>query len=318
MRKLCITVVAGLILSLGSCKKQPTNYEDLSDNKEMAVLTLQKGINGRQDLKIFPQEGSRTTQISVNYGGVGLPASAINIQLEVDNAAIDSINTARIARGEEAYEQFPADSYVLDKTSLTIASGKVISDAATLTYNTEKFDLAKQYIIVFKSSNTAGYKYYNGVNKVEFLAAVIEKEQSKTGWIASASSEHPGEATGLASALIDNNIGTFWHSNYGGVAATYPHEAQVLFNSEVFVTKISLHKRQAANTTWFKVFDLYGTTDGTTWKLLGENLETVADELDAQYYPIDPQYLKGIKLLMKSGHNTSSTTHLAEISVFGY
>lgn len=318
MKNILKLLILVLLFSAYSCKKEPKDYEKSSDDKTNALLTLQKGINGRQNLTVFPHNGNRTTQIAVNYGGLGVPASDIDINIEVDQTAFDSINNVREQTGLAPFLKFPAGSYSLDNPSIKIPSGKINSNYSTLTYNSDAFALDKQYLIVFKVSNNSGYKFANGVTRVEFVAAVNEKEHPKTGWVATASSEHPGENTGLASALIDNNLATYWHSKYSAVAAVYPHEASIVFPKELYTTKISLHKRQAANNTWFKIFDLYGTTDGTTWKLIGENLVTVAAELGPQFYPITPQYLKGVKLVMKSGHTTAQTTHLAEISVFGY
>lgn len=319
MKKLYIIFMLLLSLLVGSCEKENKNYEELSDDKAVPVLTLQKGINGQQKLKIFPQDGSRTTQIAVNYGGLGLPSSAIGIDLVVDNAALDSINKLRIAGGLVPYLKFPEGSYSLDKTTVTIPSGQVSSDFATLTYNTDSFDLKDQYLIVFRASNNSGYQFAAGTNKIEFLAAVVEEDMSKTEWKkeVSASATQASDAGGAA-ALFDSNTDTYWHTPYSGTIPPWPHEVRVDFGKDLYLTKILLQTRHNNGSAAPKDFDFQVSTDGvayTTYKSFTNSnnvMNTVstfdlADVVKARY----------VKLSFKNGFNASFMS-LGEIGFRGY
>jgi len=313
--------ILGILFLTGACKEEPTNYEELSDEKEMAVLTLQKGINGRQNLSIFPQDGNKITQIGVNYGGIGYPSSAIAIRLDVDQVALDSINNLRRSNGQEPFLPFPEGSYSLDKSSINIASGEYISDMATLNYNSDQFELDKQYLIVFKASNSAGYRFAQGMDKVEFLAAALEIEHSKVGWSAAASSEElngEGTTNGRAARLIDNNVTTFWHSMWDGGLPPYPHDFTVNFGKDLYVTRMELTRRQTAN-NGFHLFDLYGSKDGTTFSLVSADLQMDRDELAGQSFELpEPGYYRAMKVVMKTSFTNSAFAHCAEFSTFGY
>lgn len=313
--------ILGLLLLTGACKEEPANYEELSDEKETAVLTLQKGINGRQNLSIFPQDGNKLTQIGVNYAGIGYPSSAISIRVDVDQLALDSINNLRRINGQEAFLPFPAGSYSLDKSTIEIAPGEYISEMTTLNYNSELFDLDKQYLIVFKASNSAGYRFAKGMDKVEFLVAALEIEHSKASWSAAASSEElngEGTTNGRAARLIDNNVTTFWHSMWDGGMPPYPHDFTVNFGKEIYVTRIALTRRQTAN-NGFHLFDLYGSTDGSAFSLISTNLQMDREELAGQSFELpEPGYYRAMKVVMKTSFTNSAFTHCAEFSTFGY
>ena len=50
--------IIGLAISavaLLSCQKEETAYQELTDSKEGVVLSVQKAVNGFQNLQLFPQ-----------------------------------------------------------------------------------------------------------------------------------------------------------------------------------------------------------------------------------------------------------------------
>ncbi len=303
-----------------SCQKEEASYEELTDTKDGVFLSVQKAVNGFQDLQLFPQIAERKDLFSVNYGGLGLPSSDIQVVFEEDKAAMDSINLARKNRGEEEYLSFPAGSYAIDKNSATIKSGQLSSEFLTLIYNPEKFDLEKKYLLALKASNSQGYQFKNNGSTIFYIAEVVEKSHSKSEWTATASSiqeSGEGEGNGIARALIDGNTSTFWHSMWSPSSPPFPHWIQIDFKNEIYVTQIGLTRRQN-NSNGFKTFDIEGSKDGKTWVTLLKDQEMDREELESQIFPIQPQYLKQIKITMKDNFNNQASTHLAEIDVFGY
>lgn len=304
---------------LVSCKLEQMEFEKESDTKQGVWLSIQKAADGTQGLTLFPQIDERKETFNVNFGALGLPAKDVVVDFTEDKNALDSINRVRTNRGLEPYLTFPAGSYTLDKTAATIKKGEVSSDLVTLTYKPQQFDLSKQYLLPLKAVNRDGYAFREGGQTVYFLAAVIEKLHPKAGWVATASSEQlSGETTGLASAVIDGNINTYWHSPYNNPAnIPFPHWLEIDFKSDVYVTKIGLTRRQN-NVNGFKTFDIEGSKDGTTWVKLANNQVMDQNELEAQFFTIEPQYLKKIKIALKDNFNGQTSTHLAEFDVFGY
>lgn len=318
LNKSLIAIALGLV-TFTSCKKDIPTYEQTSDTREGAWLSVQKAVNGMQSLTIFPQVEERKDIFTVNYGGLGLPADNINVDFTVDQEAFDSVNRVRATLGQPALKPFPAGSYSLDKTNGTIQAGSISSENISLTYYPSKFSLTDQYLLAIKATNSQGYNFRPGASTVLYYAAVIEKAHNKTGWSATVSSDQASEGggNGIAAALIDNNPGTFWSSTWSPANIPFPHWAEVNFGKELYVTQIGLTRRQN-NANGFKTFDVLGTKDGTTWITLLKDQKMVQTELDMQRFPIQPQYLSKIRIVMKDNFNNQLSTHLAEIDAIGY
>lgn len=310
-------VICISITSLLSCKEDVPTYEELNDTREQAWLSVQKAANGQQDLTLFPQIDERKDVFRVNYGGVGYPSEDLNINFSQDQKALDSVNRIRQVAGLEPLLPFPEGSYTLDKTNANIQAGTTGSDFITFTYKPESFDLTKEYMLALTATNNQGYKFKAGSSTILYYAAVVEKPQLKAKWTAKVSSIHTGESTGIAGAIIDGNITTFWHTPYAAGSPNYPHWAEIDFGDEIYATKIGVTKRQG-NSTGFKTFDILGSKDGTTWITLATNqtMEQFNDEM--QTFEITPQYLKKIKLDLKEPFGGQIYTHFAEVDVLGY
>jgi len=308
------------ITTLFSCKEEVPTYEELNDTRDQAWLSVQKAASGQQDLTLFPQVEERKDVLRVNYGGVGYPAEDLTVTFSQDLQALDSINTNRKNQGLEPYLPFPAGSFNFDKESAVIKAGTTSSEYITLTYNPEKFDLSKQYMLAVTANNGQGYKFRQGGNTVFYYAAVVEKAHSKTNWTATANSEEltgEGESNGKVQFVIDNNINSFWHTQWQGGEPPFPHWVEVDFKSEIYVTQIGLTRRQN-DTNGFKTFDILGSVDGTEWKTLATDQVMARTELEMQKFPIEAQYLKKVKINIKDNFNGQKSTHLAEIDMLGY
>ncbi|MDO5736343.1 MAG: discoidin domain-containing protein, partial [Propionibacteriaceae bacterium] len=88
-----------------------------------------------------------------------------------------------------------------------------------------------------------------------------------TGVTAQASSEAPNEGApnGVATALVDGNPATFWHSKWAAPAATYPHVLTFNLGKEVDLSQIVWTPRQNSDNGQVKTMSVEFSTDGTTW-----------------------------------------------------
>jgi hypothetical protein len=143
----------------------------------------------------------------------------------------------------------------------------------------------------------------------------------KSGWTATADSETPSglENTGKASATIDGNITTYWHTDYtASPAPNYPHWVLIDMKSEKNIISVAVTNRQAStpNSVGMKRFRLEGSKDGTTFTSLGEFRFAISNS--AQSFPVSSlnayRYLKLTALESQTG--TTPHTFLAEIDVF--
>ena len=141
----------------------------------------------------------------------------------------------------------------------------------------------------------------------------------KTAWTATADSETPDgwENTGFASATIDGDFSTYWHTDYS-VVVPYPHWLLIDMKTELNMISVEITNRQAssANTRGMKKFKLEASKDGTTFTNLGGFPFAITN--DPQGFPVSSatayRYLK-ITALEPQRAGTNHT-FLAEVDVF--
>ena len=141
----------------------------------------------------------------------------------------------------------------------------------------------------------------------------------KSTWTATADSETPEgwENTGFASATIDDDFSTYWHTDYSTVVP-YPHWVLIDMKTEQNMISVEIANRQATNpnTSGMKRFKLEGSNDGTTFTSLGEFPFAITNA--PQGFPVSSatpyRYLKVTAL--EPQKPTTNHTFLAEIDVF--
>lgn len=320
MKKYCFYISAIMVCIAGivACKKAVPAYEQLTDSKDGALIFTAKANSGIQKLTTFPyDQETRSIKFNAGFGAVGLPANPIDVSFTEDIVAFDSINVARVNDGLEPYERFPKEAYTIDKLKLTVPSGELYSDFSTLTYTTKGFNSNKSYLLALTISNAGEYNVSPSAKSILFVVDKLQENPANTsGWLAQASSEEPGQGTGLASAVLDGNLSTIWHSRYKPAPAEkYPHWLSFDMQKELYVTKVSIATRQN-NLKGMTKFKLEGSKDGQTWfDLIGEQNFNPAN-IAYQTYPVPPQFIKNIKLSMLEG--MQDPTFLSEFVVYAY
>jgi hypothetical protein len=307
--------LTGLVIAtIASCKKEP--YKEQTDSKEGAVVYIQQAVTYPQKLNIFPYtDDARSVIFNASFGAVGLPKNNIPVKFEIDNVAFDSVNAIRQQGGLDLYEQFPVDAYAVDGWDVTIRGGDLLSNEITVKYYSKKFDPAKSYLLPISIKDASGYAANPQLNTVFLLANKLEEVKAdKTGWSATASSEDVDYGN-IASKAIDNNVNTFWHSEWYNALPPYPHWLQVDMKGNIYVTKFALVRRKN-NGGGFTKFKLEGSLDGSTWTTLGDNLVFDPTTNNSQYYPVTTTECRYIKLTAVEG--VAEYTHLAELDVYRY
>lgn len=305
------------ILSIIGCKEDAPPYEELTDSKEGANIFIAKATKGEQMLTMFPME-ERTVNFGTGFGAVGLPSDDIVVTLVEDNHVFDSLNNIRILNNEEPYEEFPEAGYSIDKLSLVIPKGTISSDLGNLTYDPKSFDTEKDHLLALTITDASGYNISPSAKTVIFIAPKLQARPADTeGWVATASTEQlSGENTGLASAVLDGDLNTIWHSRYsGGAASSFPHWLSFDMQEAIYVTKIEMAPRQN-NSRGFTKFILEGSLDGTEWFPLGGERVFDPGNISYQSYDIEPQMLKNIRITMLEGRQ--ELTFLSEFVVYRY
>lgn len=305
-----------------ACKKSTAPYEELTDSKETALVTISRFTGNTQNLTIFPyQDEARTMEFSAAFGALGLPANPINVKYAVDDKAFDSLNLQRDKMGLPAYQKFPQDAYQISALNSTIPAGKLNSELIKVSYFSKKFDPTVDYLLPISIIQADGYKI--GANKTIYLVApkLAEILADKIGWTAAASSEEligEGTANGKALFVLDGNTATYWHSKWQTPAPVFPHWLSIDMQKEIYVTRVELFTRQNIS-TGFTVFNMEASKDGKNWTSLGNDLISDPSNKAGQSYPVTPGYWRFIKITaVKAASPATTSTHLAEVNVYRY
>ena len=158
---------------------------------------------------------------------------------------------------------------------------------------------------------------------VSFSGCTDEKEDypvaakaDRSGWsIVSVSSEQGdgSENTGLASAVLDGDVNTIWHTQYDPEHPGYPHWFVVDMKKPMKMITVDLTARQN-NKNGFTKFKLEASANGESWTTLGD-YTFVPATITPQSFPVSSaveyQYLKLTALEGLAVH-----TFLAEMEVF--
>ncbi len=149
------------------------------------------------------------------------------------------------------YLQMPEGSYSFP-ASAVIERGKGASDSVTVSIMAkdvfESFELYMLPIRITSVNGAQAYPYqqvlYIGLSGVADAANIPLYD--RTGWeIVDFSTQEPGEGggNGLAQCVLDNNVNTFWHSQWAGGTPGPPHHFTVDMKEPVIVHGIALMNR---------------------------------------------------------------------------
>ncbi|MBR0046345.1 MAG: discoidin domain-containing protein [Bacteroidaceae bacterium] len=137
---------------------------------------------------------------------------------------------------------------------------------------------------------------------------------NKSTWVLkSVDSEHGGNE---ARKAFDNNLNTFWHTEYQGSEPTCPHTLVVDMTRVYEVTAFTYTARgDGTENGMVKAYDVYLSLDGKTWGnpvVSGEFQKTTAQQVAPLATPTVGRYLK---FVAKSEVNGKAWTSAAEIGI---
>lgn len=142
---------------------------------------------------------------------------------------------------------------------------------------------------------------------IEKEKAQIEEEENfkknlldKSDWtlIDKSSEETSGEGSnGFASLIIDGDNNTYWHSQWTGATANYPHHLTVDMKNENLIHGFQI-TMSGGNNRFIKSYQLYGSSDNKEWNLIfaDENAPETATFREILPQSFQARYLK-LKIL---------------------
>lgn len=145
---------------------------------------------------------------------------------------------------------------------------------------------------------------------------LVEEKLDKSLWtVVDFSSEEPAEGApnGLVTAAFDDNLGTFWHTQWSGGSPGYPHYFTIDMGQNVAITKFECFRRQGDSRGQTKV-QFLGSTDGQNWIDFGAfDCDSGSDE--GQVFNMSGTEIRYFKYVALEGPNFFA--FLAEINAYG-
>jgi hypothetical protein len=166
------------------------------------------------------------------------------------------------------------------------------------------------------------YNYVDGVPDINLSLKEVD-ELSKEAWnVVDFSSEElvgGGEGKGAAINVIDNNTGSFWHSQWYHAKPRYPHFFTIDMNQANSINGFTFSKRGDKFNGRPKDITISVSLDNQEWTSLGSfTLNSSTREILELN---QSQNFRYFKVTIESGHDNKNGedvffTHLAEIGVF--
>ncbi|MBS0030338.1 discoidin domain-containing protein [Chitinophaga sp. 22321] len=144
----------------------------------------------------------------------------------------------------------------------------------------------------------------------------VEVRLSRTGWSVAGFSDQEaggeGPVNGYATAAIDGNTGTFWHTAWNESQPPYPHWIAINIGQAATISRFGLVNRQN-NSGGQTEIQLMGSMDKTNWTDLGTF--PFQQKNPEQFFSVSPQKWQYLKVVLTKGPNFFG--FLAEINLYG-
>lgn len=178
------------------------------------------------------------------------------------------------------------------------------------------------FLVYADATTTARYVKYvatEGPNDFTFLGElnVIERLDNSDWSIVDFSTEEAGGeglVNGYTTAVIDGDVGTFWHSQWSGDGSSYPHHFTIDLGSEKSITGFEIFRR-SGNNGGATVHEFWVSNDNVSFTLAA-TLNAALDSNDGFSVNTDEIMVgRYVKYVATAGPN--DFTFLSEINVFG-
>lgn len=284
---------------------------------------MPQAVNGGTVMKTLKITDSVQTVIyGANFGGQNYPAGDIPVTFMINNTKVDSFNRAN----KTSYPILPDSSYALSNTSAVIPKGQVTTLPLTVSFKTKgtgAMDPLKMYVLPV-SIATATVKINEALRTTFYVVKAQPdfKDYSnydRAQWVLAgfSSQEANGEGAnnGRAIFALDNNNGTFWHTQWQGASPGPPHFLIIDMGTVKMLHGVSFIGRQADAGGKPNEVNVQVSADNVTWTNAGTfNLQNNKD-LQPQFLPNGFKSARYFKVIINSAYG-GSYTQIAELNAF--
>ena len=147
---------------------------------------------------------------------------------------------------------------------------------------------------------------------------IMGNKLDRTGWTAEADTEEltgEGAGNGVAGCVLDDNLGTFWHSTWQtGNRIPLPYELIIDAKKEYTFTQLALMQRQHDTNRDTRAGEFYISSDKENWTKVGTfSMQKI---LEAQTFAVTPTKGRYVKIKMTESFRDGYCS-LSEVYVYG-
>lgn len=242
-------------------------------------------------------------------------------------------STTSVVGAVENETTVPYGNVTVDQKGNTVTIG---NDAIERTFSTADKKLSTTEI-VNKRTGGEGTVFTPQEGSEEFVVKTTKEQKGpiileaidRTDWKAEADSRQnaSGASDGPAQNLLDNNVDSIWHSNYGGGVGdqNYPHNVVITFGKDVTFQSFSYTPRKEGENTNgnIKGYKLYASTASEKLDYESEDWGEPIAEGEFEYNGANPIYVnlkeectaKQIKFVATSSNNGEKFAGGAEFNL---
>ncbi|MEJ2883547.1 discoidin domain-containing protein [Pedobacter sp. GR22-6] len=314
-----LLLLAGMCYFLQGCKDEinlPSQDESIYDQ-----IYMPQAVNGPVSKTLVMKEEEQSLIYGANVGGRGYPKSDIKVSFYLDADKLAAYNTAN----QTTLELPPAGSVVLSANDATIRKGALATEPLKLRIKTNgnnALKLFKNYLVPISISSD--YKINANLQTTYYLLRSEPDisqypDYDRSGWtvIGFSSQESSGEGpnNGRAIFAFDNNVNTFWHSQWTGNGAVLPHYITVDMGSVKMVHGCNFIQRQASGADGkANLMEIHYSKDNITWQKAADIQLQALQSLQKIWLPefVEARYLKFVIVT----NHSKEFSNMAEIGAF--
>ena len=233
------------------------------------------------------------------------------------NAIFNSINIEPILGGVIINWENSSNAEI-NFTFQKMVEGNPVSDSKTSSESTDKFILGAMEEGTQNIKITIADLY--GISKSLFfeVTPIPVKKLDKSSWsivdFSSEEAEGEGPVNGHVSAVIDEDTGTFWHTQWKGASPQYPHYFTIDLGEEKDIAHFEIFRRKG-NSGGADTHEFWVSNDNVNFtKIATLNAKLTSDE-GKIIVAENITKARYVKYLATNGPN--NYTYLGEINIYG-
>ena len=289
------------------------------ENVRKPILTLSSSMNSKINFTSSSDIYNREIKLKAK---TDIPVeTAATVTFAIDYDYLDNISSS--------YKMFDESAFDFDKMVVTIPAGASESEELTITLKPSQMQFG-DYVLPIKISNATGNFVMNDAVLKTQIFASYSVSFDRTGWEGTASTEEDS-GNRIVSNLFDNNIETFWCTEWTPNKIEPPHTLTIDMKGTKIINGVSLTARvDIVNEVVSRIRDgvpkkceISVSDDNEVWKSVGTfqmPYVTTDDPTNRLYFssPVEGRYIKinVTECWKEGGYQTFYQCQLSELNVF--